>query len=183
MADLGFDYNADDYQPLESREPVPAGDYVAMITDSERKATNDGSGQRLSLTWTIVDGEFERRKIFDGLNLENKSAQAVEISMRQLRSICDATGVRQVKDSAELHDKPCIIRVKVRPAGTGKDGKYYEASNSISAYMPVNRTASAPQSVAAPATRTSAPPATRSAPAMASAGATASATKPWERKR
>lgn len=170
MATLGIDYDAEQYQPLESFEPLPAGKYEAMIIESERVTTKKGDGELLKLVWQITDGEYAGRKVFDRINLLNPNNQAVEIGMRQLSSICRAVGKLRISDSTELHDTPCLIDLKVRPAGPDKTGVHRDASNEVKGYEAV-----APAAPPAPAARTVAP----RQPATASAG---SARKPWERK-
>ena len=56
MANLqGFDANT--VEPADDLEPIPAGKYVAVITDSEMKPTKSGIGSYLQLTFTIIEGE------------------------------------------------------------------------------------------------------------------------------
>ncbi|MFU8817400.1 MAG: DUF669 domain-containing protein, partial [Pseudomonadales bacterium] len=50
--------------PTESGfEPIPAGDYVAFIEESEIKPTQAGTGFYLQLVWQVLDGEQKGRKI------------------------------------------------------------------------------------------------------------------------
>lgn len=127
MATLNIDTSHID--PAPRFDPIPAGDYPVIITESETKLTKDGSGQYLQLKLEIQDGEFRGRILFDRLNLWNNNAQAKEIAHRQLAQIAHAVGVLQVADSEQLHYKPLIATVKVRPASGA-----YEASNDIKGY-------------------------------------------------
>jgi len=128
MANLnGFDAN--DHEPLGDFTPIPSGDYLALITDSDMKPTKNGAGQYLELKFQIVEGEYKGRNQWARLNLNNPSSQAVEIAKRELSSICRAVGVMRPKDSMDLHDLPLIISVKVtKRADTG------EPSNEIAGY-------------------------------------------------
>lgn len=112
MAELNFDANK--VNPMRDLEPVPAGKYMAIIEASETKDTAAGTGSYLELTFQIIDGEFKGQKVWSRLNLDNPSAQAVEISNAELSTICRACGVMTPKDSAELHDKPMQISVGLR---------------------------------------------------------------------
>lgn len=127
MAILNFDSTHID--PTPRFDPIPAGDYPVIITASEMKLTKDGTGQYLELTMEVQAGEFQGRKLFDRLNLNNNNRQAVEIAQRQLSQIAHAVGVLQVADSEQLHFKPLIAMVKVRAAREG-----YDASNEIKGY-------------------------------------------------
>lgn len=152
-------------------EPVPAGWYNVVIEGSEMKQTQDKSGQYLELTLRILDGEFVNRKIWDRLNLQNKSEKAMEIAYGNLSAICKAVGIATLQDSVELHNKPLRVRVKLKPA----QGNYAE-SNDVSGYGPVEGAtpAAAPSSVAPTA-----------APAAAEqeepAPAAAAAKPPWQK--
>jgi hypothetical protein len=83
MAQLNFDATHVDI--TNHYEAIPAGDYEAMVTDSQMKSTKDGSGQYLELTLEIQSGQFQGRKIWDRLNLQNRNAKAVEIAQRAPR--------------------------------------------------------------------------------------------------
>jgi hypothetical protein len=120
MADLtGF--NANNVEPTTDFEPIPEGKYLAIITDSEMKPTKSGNGQYLELTFRVVGGPYENRVLWSLLNLDNPSAQAVQIAQGELSAICRAVGVMQPRDSSELHDIPLTIGVVLkRRADTDK---------------------------------------------------------------
>ena len=52
----GFDANT--VEPNADFEPIPAGKYLAAITDSVMKPTKSGNGNYLELTFQILEGEF-----------------------------------------------------------------------------------------------------------------------------
>lgn len=113
MANLsGFDANS--VNPATDFEPLPAGKYVAIITDSEMKSTKSGSGNYLELTFQVIDGPFKGRMLWSRLNLDNPNAQAVQIAQGELSAICRAVGVMQPKDSLELHNLPLLVTVKCK---------------------------------------------------------------------
>lgn len=122
-------WDATNVPPQNSFEPLPAGWYPVIISDSEFKPTKSGEGQYLHLVFTVIEGPHENRKIFDRLNLDNPNQTAVEIAQRALSAICHAVGVLTPRDSAELHDKPLEIKISVRPA----KGEF-EPSNEVKGY-------------------------------------------------
>ncbi len=124
-----YNFNAEEIEPSSSYDPIPAGWYKAIISNSEMKPTRDGYGEYLSLTLQIIEGQYENRLVFARLNLKNANDKAVDIARKDLAAICRAVGVMSPKSSEELHDKPLMIKVKVRPA-SGE----YEASNDIGGY-------------------------------------------------
>ena len=113
MANLG-NFNANEVEPNTTFDPLPAGKYLAAITDSEMKPTKNGSGSYLQLTFTILEGEYRGRVLWARLNLNNPNATAVKIARGELSAICRAVGVMQPRDSVELHNIPLLITVKLK---------------------------------------------------------------------
>ncbi|TWU21812.1 DUF669 domain-containing protein [Bythopirellula polymerisocia] len=152
MANLsGFDANQ--VEPNTSFDPVPAGKYQAVITDSEMKPTKAGTGQYLELRFQIQGGEYDNRVLWSRLNLDNPNATAVKIAQADLSAICRAVGVMAPKDSVDLHNLPLVIQVGCKPRkDTG------EITNEIKSYSKKE-----------------------SAPAVASAAQTSDNTPPWMR--
>jgi hypothetical protein len=142
MADLhGFDANT--VEPAIGFEPIPAGKYVAVVTDSEMKPNKAGTGQYLQLTFQIIDEPFKNRLLWARLNLNNPNATAVKIAKAELSAICRAVGVLTPNDSTELHNLPLVIHVRCKKrADTG------EITNEIKGYSKKELPA-APAAVAA----------------------------------
>lgn len=131
MAQLNFD--ASRVEPATGFDTVPAGWYNVMVDQSDLKPTNDGAGTRLNVRYTILDGQYQGRKLFQGFNLQNANPQAVEIAYKQLSALAHAVGVLQVGDSTQLHNIPLKVKVKVKPA----EGKYDE-QNDITQWKNIN---------------------------------------------
>ena len=112
MAQLNF--SAEGVDTTSQFDAIPAGDYPAMVTASQQKATKDGTGSYLELTLEIQEGPFQGRRLWDRLNLQNKNPKAVEIAQKQLAQLCHATGVMQVNDSEQLHNRPVIVKVSAK---------------------------------------------------------------------
>lgn len=151
MAILNFDANtvAPDTGGFEA---LPAGWYKVMMEASEMKPTKtnaaDGSCY-LECKYKILDGAHAGKSVFGRMNLRNSNAQAQEIAYKQLSAICHATGVLQVQDSAQLHNIPLQIKLKLREARKEHDAqgnviKEYEASNDITAYKNINEQVGTP---------------------------------------
>lgn len=142
MASINFDPTK--YEPSVGYAPLPPDSYLCTIERSEMKTTQKGDGEYLSLMLAVIDGQYSGRKIFDNLNLVNKTALAVEIAQKTLSAICHAVGVLQLVDTAELHDRPLLVTVKI------KDGR-----NQVTAYAAASDytapTVSAPPAANAPA--------------------------------
>lgn len=162
MANLVFD--ATQVAPQESFTPIPAGIYIAQAIDSEVKPLKSGNGQALNLTFEVLDGQFKGRKVFSRLNIQHTNQQAEQIGQKQLSQLCHAAGVLKVNDSAQLHQRPVRIKVKIRKDETGQ----YGDQNEIAAFESVGNVVptTAPSGAFVPA-----PPAAPAAP-----------TTPWGQK-
>jgi hypothetical protein len=113
MANLhGFDANQ--VEPSSDFEPIPAGKYLALITESEMKANKAGTGSYLQFTFQILEGPHKNRLPWARLNLDNPNAVTVQIAKAELSAICRAVGVLAPKDSVELHNLPLVIHVKCK---------------------------------------------------------------------
>ena len=141
-------FNPTEHEASQSFDPVPAGHYVAIMTDSEWRPIADQTefegfdyedgvhkpnknhpagctGKMLKCTFEIVDGPYARRLLWLNLNLVNKNSDAVKIALSFLSSLSRATGVSP-KDSKDYHNKVVKLKVEVRPPNNG-----YDASNNI----------------------------------------------------
>jgi hypothetical protein len=113
MANLnGFDARTVD--PAVDFEAIPAGKYLAVITESEMKPTKSGKGSYLELVFEVIEGEYKGRNLWARLNLDNANPLTVQIARAELSAICRATGVMQPKDSIELHNLPLLLTVKCK---------------------------------------------------------------------
>lgn len=122
-------FNAADHEPV-SFDVVPAGMYEAVIVASAEKPTRDGHGKYIELELQVLNGQFQNRKIWDRLNMWNRSDKAVEIARATLSAICRAVGVLTPNDTSELHNRPLVVKVAVR-----KSDEYGE-SNEVRGYYP-----------------------------------------------
>jgi hypothetical protein len=128
MADLrGFDANS--VEPAGDFEPIPAGKYLAVISESEMKPTKAGTGNYLQLTFQVIEGPFNNRLLWARLNLDNPNDTARKIAQGELSALCRAVGVLAPNDSVELHNLPLVIHVRCKKrSDTG------EITNEIKGY-------------------------------------------------
>lgn len=155
---MQFDnFDANSVEPNKPLDPLPAGWYKAVIVESEEKPTKAQTGSYLQLSLEVIDGQHHGRKVTDRLNLNNPNATASEIAYRTLSAICHAVGIMTPRQSQDLHDKPLMVKVAVKPA-SGE----YGPSNEVKGYEAVGGGSAAPVA-AAPAAKA------------------ASSTPPWKR--
>lgn len=132
MASL-TDFNPEDFK--DEFTPIPVGTYKAIIVASDTKQTKDGRGSYLKLSVDIIDGEFKGRKLFHNINLVNSNDVCVKIGKTDLANICRALGISHPKDSCELHNKPLMIKVNIKP-----ESGQYPASNEIKGWTAIENT-------------------------------------------
>ena len=141
-----FNFDASQVAPQQATGPLPAGTYLAHITESDIRDLSSGNGKGLKLTFEIIDGQFKGRKVWENLNIQHTNEDTQRISQSQLSALCHAVNVIKLLDTAALHFKPVRINVTVREA----QGQY-KASNNIKGYEAVG-------AVAAPAAAYTPPP-------------------------
>lgn len=113
MANLnGFD--ATTVEPAVGFDPVPAGNYLAIISESQMKPTKSGSGDYLQLTFQVIEGEHKGRMLWSRLNLDNPNETTRKFARAELSAICRAVGVMAPKDSVDLHNIPLVITVGLK---------------------------------------------------------------------
>lgn len=130
MAMLPTTVDPNEVPPAAEMGPLPEGEYLAEIVDSEMRQAKSG-GSMLQLTYRVCDGEEHAgRYVWHRLNLVNANEVAVRIAMQQLSAICHACGyLEPVTDSEQLHLRPHIIKVAfIPPRGE------YKAQNEIKAW-------------------------------------------------
>lgn len=148
MAQFAFQVNQ---QALEDQrgnyDPIPAGWYTVIVDESEIRTNKAGSGQYVWMSFRVIDGEFNGRKVFTRFNVVNTNPQAQEIGHRELSRLTAAVGLPGFNDTQELHGKPLQIKVKVRKDLSGR----YPDDNEVSGFRSIAEAQGAGVAPAAPA--------------------------------
>lgn len=105
-----------------SFEPLPAGWYVAQVTDSSINELKSSPGRGLRLRLDVLSDSHRGRVIWWHLNVQHTKADVERISQQQLRELCDAVGVTRLTDTTQLHNRPLNVKVKIRPDDSGVHG-------------------------------------------------------------
>lgn len=133
--------------------PLPPGDYTVAIKSSGIKTTQAGS-EYLNLCWEVLEGQYTNRLVWESLHLwhgianpetaiefatkkkgsREKAIESIELTRKiannSLKRITNAVGLAMTpRSSEELHGKPAVITLKVRPANGD-----YPARNEVSGY-------------------------------------------------
>ena len=135
MATLSFDATSID---TSSHDPIPAGVYEALVTESEIRATRAGNGKGINFTFEILSGPHKGRKVWAWINFQHPKAEAQRIGQEELARLCKAVGVGKLDDTTQLHNLPMMITV-----GIDKDDP---TRNVIKGYRAKEGAAAAPAS-------------------------------------
>ena len=144
MVDIG-NFNADAEENQQGRTPfdvLPAGEYVVVLDSGERKDLKKNPGWRLALEFSVIEGEFEGRKLFHSCNLgyevprepgeaQKKAQTTLNIARAECGALVKACGKIEVSDTATLENIPLRVVVGVRPPS----GNYGE-QNEIKKFLP-----------------------------------------------
>jgi hypothetical protein len=92
---------------------LPPGKHPVVIENVTLEPTLNGKGGKMVLHMTAIDGPNKGGKIRENLNLQNESAQAVEIAQKQLAAFLAVMGKpgHNMQNTEELHNLPFGIEV------------------------------------------------------------------------
>jgi hypothetical protein len=149
MTNIDFDFNSADEQ--RSFDVIPAGTICTLqmmirpggaATDSWLTRASDGNSEALDCEFTVVDGDYAKRKFWQRFTLRGTTpghAEAGEISRNTLRAILEsahgirpddksevAQAKRRISGWDDLDNLRFLARLGVRPP---RDG--YAAKNTI----------------------------------------------------
>jgi hypothetical protein len=138
-------FNANEVEISSGYEPIPEGEYCAMITSVELKDSKSG-GNFLEFDFTVQGTTHDGKVLKDRLNIVNSNETAQRIAKESLAKICLALGIATPKDTSDFQNKRLKIKVAVKPGvGTYFDKfgveKPSQPQNEIKGYFPINSTA------------------------------------------
>lgn len=115
--------------------PLAPGKYNVIISDASVKQTKSGTGQYLSIQFTVTGEQGRDRRVWTNLNLVNPNPVAVEIAQKDLANICTAAGIKGLlTDEQQLLGKALVIKVAVD--GDRNNVKGYSAVGAITPTAP-----------------------------------------------
>lgn len=152
MSDFDFSFDATTVEPVQNRDfsAIPRGPQVCQIVKSELRKVKPKDGQdpdgdygtNYCIEVEIVEGQYERRKLWDQMTIESEKEETVRIARARLGSIAMAVGKPKMKAASDLHFIPFIAELSVVPDWRTKDLPHDDPNkrppvNKIVAYKPL----------------------------------------------
>ena len=144
MASLVFDATTIEIDDRPSFGLLPKDNYTVVIVEADYRETKKRNGHMLAITLEVTKGEHTGRRLWENLNLDNPSQQAVKMAQQDLAQILMATGLGRMQDTSELLYKEIVVAVRIKPATADRSEE-----NVIDAYLAP--AGAAPVAPAAPA--------------------------------
>lgn len=114
MAEVNWNQNEYEAKNAGDFPVLPAGRYLGIILDSEKKKTQRGTGEYLEFAFEVIaPKEFAKSKLWARLNVHNQNETAQRIGREQFNALCEAAGVQRVDRTERLHNKKVVLIVKV----------------------------------------------------------------------
>ena len=107
-------------KPRRDFEVIKPGIYPVTIIAEQTKPTRAGDGEYLEITLQVDSGKYAGQRIWDRLNLKNRSTKAVEIALSTLSTIRRCCGIERMKSSEELVGHKLKVRTRIKN-WNGKD--------------------------------------------------------------
>lgn len=133
MVQLSNAFDSSNHDDMNNFDPIPAGEYLSQIVESDIKETAAKTGKYIKLKFEILEGDYKGRFIWTNLNIINPNPVAVDIANKELATICRACGKAVIQDTMELHGIPILLKIRIVPAKGD-----YPASNSPTGYKCVS---------------------------------------------
>lgn len=140
-----------DNLPDDEYAPLPVAVYQFRATDMELKDTKNLRGKYIAVTYEVMGGQCDGRKVFQNYNVVNQNNQAVEIALREIKNWMTACGYNpsgelKLSDVFALEGKTFSAKTGVEKDKSGQ----YPDKTKIARFLPPN-TGASPTQTASPA--------------------------------
>jgi len=150
MASLSQSFSVSDLpESSKNFSPLPAGWYTATISEAEIKQTKAGTGEYISVKYSITGPTHEGRGVYGNLNIKNPSQKAEEIGRQHLGEIMRATGMARIDNTDQLIGKSLSIKLEVKLSEEHGDGNEVKGFKALAGGSMPTPAASAPASAKA----------------------------------
>jgi len=111
---MDLNFNADQHEDMSDFSILPKGWYLVTVTKDEKRTSESSGNSYLALEYTVMDGNFKGRKIFNNLNLFHPKTEVKQMAERELATLCRAINRRTISSSSELHNIPFGVKLRHR---------------------------------------------------------------------
>ena len=118
-----FPYTAGEFV-RESFKPLPEGNYVVKIFTAKQIKNKIGSADGIGITFTVTDGEYIGRLIFDTFYIVHINKVFEKKERNRFNGLLNAIGKEVIYSATEIENSHLTIRVKINPASS--DGNFPE---------------------------------------------------------
>ncbi|QDP61642.1 MAG: hypothetical protein Unbinned8261contig1001_15 [Prokaryotic dsDNA virus sp.] len=80
-------------QEKKAYDPVPDGEYVVALNRVTEKQTKSGNGSYIDASFSITEGDYEKRLLFHTFLINHTSAKAQSIGREQLDKFLKSVGI------------------------------------------------------------------------------------------
>lgn len=102
--------------------PIPSNTQLASAIEESKWDSSDRDGEFISCKWTVLEGEYENRKVFQKIKVKDQDSKTRDKAMKMLAAIDANCGGKLVAAGKEPTDmdlaqnllmKPMVIMVQV----------------------------------------------------------------------
>lgn len=169
---VALNHTVDENNLKQGEVLLPPANYLVQVVDQSVEETKSNANNKMIvLQYQVIDGVHEGAKITDRFNFWHSNPKAQEIARKQFDRMCDALGLKHVRDTKDLLNHQMVISIE-NEAGSfvAQNGNTVETvKNKIVRYLKKDDAATPAASVA--------PVAPASQP---SAAVAAQSSNPWE---
>jgi hypothetical protein len=150
---------------------LPPGEYIAQAIEGRIAPPKTGNGYALTLTWKIIEGEYENRQVWQNISYVHPKAGAQYHGQKMLNAVIAAVGAATpLKNVEPLLFSPVRLGIAIEVDKTGA----FPDKNRVVKVSPLNSEAA--EAAISPA------PVPKPAPAPVAARPAPAGTAPWHKK-
>lgn len=130
-------YNPQNVEKKPKFEILPKGTYRVLVSDAQGKRSSKG-GRYLAITFDVIEGQYQRRKLFQNFNIQCGNPDAEERAWSDWKYLLEALELDKPFESEEqalaaVRDK--TLRVKVGHTKDKRDGHEGEMQEKVQDFL------------------------------------------------
>lgn len=141
--------NLGEIDPDSGFEPIPPGEYVLIILETDVRSNSKNTGSFLEMKYQVASGPYAGQELRDYINVQHENKKAERIGIQRFAALCRAAGFPEnalVQDTAVLLNRQVRAEVDVEATKDPSTGKEYQ-NNRIKKYCFEQKAAATEQAV------------------------------------